>query len=151
MEQVNATLDRAEADGHDPLDPATVEADARRLEEDYRTIRRFTSRAIAHQDHRRGRAKPATVAEVDRMIEDVLALVQRYATVFAGVHLDTEGPRLSIRPTSQAIELFDWPAYVEAVSDEAVRRYAGEPWPSQAREPVESEVELGYIWPLGEA
>jgi hypothetical protein len=151
VEQVNATLDRAEADGHDPLNPATVEADARRLEEDYRTIRRFTSRAIAHQDRRRGRAEPPTVAEVDRLIEDVLAIVQRYAAVFAGVHLDTEGPRLSIRPTVRAIELFDWPTYVEAVGDEEVRRYAGEPWPSQAREAVEAEVELRYVWPPAEA
>lgn len=151
VEQVSATLDRAEAGGHDPLDPATVEADARRLEEDYRTIRQFTNRAIAHQDRRRGRAKPPTIAEVDQMIEDVLAIVQRYAAVFAGVHLDTQGPRLSIRPTIRAIELFDWPAYVEAVSDEAVRRYAGEPWPSQAREVVEAEVELRYVWPPAEA
>lgn len=125
VEQVCETLARAHADGRDPLDPESIAADAQRLEEDYVTIKRFTNRAIAHQDRRRHRVEPPTVTDVDRLIEDVLSIVQRHAAVFAGVHLDTTGPGVSVRPTVRALELFDWPTFVKAVGDEAYRRFEG--------------------------
>lgn len=145
-EQVHETLMRARSEGRNPLDPETIAADAQRLEEDYVTIKRFTSRAIAHQDRRRDRLKPPTVADVDRLIRDVLMVVQRHAAVFAGVHLDTTNPGVSVRPTVRALELFDWPEFIEAVGDETHRRFEGRPWPPRARDIVESGVRVRYTW-----
>jgi hypothetical protein len=147
VEQVQAVLDRAESRGYDLLDPETVQADARRLAEDYRTIQRFTSRAVAHLDQRRDKTAPPTVAEVDRLIDDVLTIVQRYGAVIAGVHLDTTDPGISVGPTVRALELFDWRAYVEAVSDETHRRFEGTLWPPHARDIVAEEVRVRYEWP----
>lgn len=146
VERVRDMLKRARSDGRDPLDRQSIAADAQRLEEDYVTIKRFTSRAIAHQDRRRHLVEPPTVADVDRLIDDVLAIVQRHAAVFAGVHLDTTAPRVSVRPTVRALELFDWPTFVQAVGDETYRRFEGMPWPPRARETVESEVQVRYVW-----
>lgn len=146
-EQVMEALARAERDGRSLFDVASIEADAERLREDNETVARFTSRAVAHQDRRRHTTPPPTIADVDRVIDDVLEVVQRYAAVIAGVHLDTSPPRVSLRPTVRAIELFDWPAYVEAVSDEAHRRWHASMWPPNARERVENAVEVRYVWP----
>jgi hypothetical protein len=150
VEQVDQMLSSARADGRDPLDPASIAADARRLEEDFVTIKRFTSRAVAHQDRRRHRVATPTVADVDVLIEDVLMIVQRHAAVFAGVHLDTTDPGVSIRPTVRALQLFDWPAFVEAVDDETRRRFEGTVWPPQAHEVVDAEAQVRYVWPDAE-
>jgi hypothetical protein len=147
VEQVHTMLIRAQQDGFDLLDPETVAGDARRLEEDYLAIKRFTDRAVAHQDRRRHQTQAPTVAEVDQLIEDVLAIVQRYAAVFAGVHLDTHEPGIRVTPTVRALQLFDWRAYVEAISDETYRRFEGRQWPPNARELVDGEVEVRFVWP----
>lgn len=146
-EQVRSALKRMRRDGHDLLDPINITSDAKRLADDHETISRFVSRAVAHQDRRRHKVEAPTVADVDALLDDVLEVVQRYAIVVAGVHLDTDGPRVSIQPTVRALELFDWAAFVEAVGDEAVRRFEGQAWPPDAREHVDRLAQVRFVWP----
>jgi hypothetical protein len=145
-EQVRSALTRTHQ-GMDLLSPTNIASDAKRLADDHETISRFVSRAVAHQDRRRHGTEAPTVADVDALLDDVLEVVQRYAIVVAGVHLDTDGPQVSIRPTVRALELFDWAAFVEAVGDEAVRRFEGQAWPPDAREHVDRLAKVRFVWP----
>jgi hypothetical protein len=146
-EQVTGVLDRAEEQGLDLLDPKAILRDAEQLGKDHEVVSRYASRAVAHRDRRRHATEAPAIADVDALIDDVLAIVQRYAALIAGVHLDSEAPDVSVDPTVQAMRLFDYRAYVEAIHEEARRRYGEGAWPPQAREMVEESVAIQFVWP----
>jgi hypothetical protein len=144
---VAEALERGRRGGGDVLDPATVGRDGQRLQEDHAALTRFASRTVAHLDRRRHKAEPPTIADVDRLVDDVLELVRRYAGVIAGVDLRPEPPTVGGKPTVRALELFDWKGYVEAVSDEVARRWDAFSCPPGGWEQVENDVELRFVWP----
>ena len=145
-EQVRAVLDQAEDVGLDLLDAESILRDAKRLGEDHEAVSRYASRAVAHRDRRRYDTEAPSFADVDSLIDDVLAIVQRYAALIAGVHLETEAPDVSVDPTVQALRLFDYRDYVEAIHEETARRYGAGAWPAQAREMVEESVAIRFVW-----
>jgi hypothetical protein len=104
--EVAASLAAADERGPRFLDPGSIRSDAERLRADHEQVSRYASRAVAHLDRRRHRTEVPTWDDVDQAVTDVLAIVQRYAAVLAGVHLVTAPPRLNVKPTATALEVF---------------------------------------------
>jgi hypothetical protein len=145
-EEVQSSLTSARQDEHDLLSPTNIESDAQRLADDYKIIKKYVDRAIAHQDRRRHATEAPTIADVDALLDHVIQVVQRYASVVAGVKLDTYTP-FSIRQTVRALELFDWLAFVRAVDSETRRRFEGQEWPAGARDDVDRLAQVRFVWP----